>query len=212
MELISKKELLSLTGISYGQLYRWKREKLIPEEWFIKRSSYTGQETFFPKEQILGRIQAILEAKDAYSLEELAKLFSPEATELSLSSASLSEIEEISPVLLSILQRECPRKECSFRQLIYLIALSQVAKALSLGDDAATALLLQGLPVTESIQVMGSDCITFQVGQNYHQAFLKSAVPLLFDTAIQVVDQRSMGEIASQIKVKYQRLFAALEQ
>ena len=127
MELISKKELLSLTGISYGQLYRWKREKLIPEEWFIKRSSYTGQETFFPKEQILGRIQAILEAKDAYSLEELAKLFSPEATELSLSSASLSEIEEISPVLLSILQRECPRKECSFRQLIYLIALSHNA-------------------------------------------------------------------------------------
>ena len=46
------------------------------EEWFIKRSSYTGQETFFPKEQILGRIQAILEAKDVYSLEELAKLFS----------------------------------------------------------------------------------------------------------------------------------------
>ena len=52
MELISKKELLQQTGISYGQLYRWKREKLIPEEWFIKQSSYTGQETFFPREQI----------------------------------------------------------------------------------------------------------------------------------------------------------------
>lgn len=46
-DLISKKELLDLTGISYGQLYRWKRKNLIPEEWFIRKSSYTGQETFF---------------------------------------------------------------------------------------------------------------------------------------------------------------------
>ncbi len=30
--LISKRELLELTGISYGQLYRWKRKNLIPEE------------------------------------------------------------------------------------------------------------------------------------------------------------------------------------
>lgn len=46
--LISKKEVLSQTGISYGQLYRWKRKGLIPEEWFIRRSTFTGQETFFP--------------------------------------------------------------------------------------------------------------------------------------------------------------------
>ena len=47
MNLISKRELLENTGISYGQLYRWKREGLIPEEWFIKRASFTGQECFF---------------------------------------------------------------------------------------------------------------------------------------------------------------------
>ena len=43
--LISKKDLLARTGISYGQLYRWKRQNLIPEEWFIKKSTFTGQET-----------------------------------------------------------------------------------------------------------------------------------------------------------------------
>ncbi len=47
--LISKKHLLQLTNISYGQLYRWKRENLLPESWFIKKSSFTGQETFFPE-------------------------------------------------------------------------------------------------------------------------------------------------------------------
>ena len=46
--LITKKELLELTGISYGALYRWKRMKLLPDEWFIHRSTFTGHETFSP--------------------------------------------------------------------------------------------------------------------------------------------------------------------
>ena len=45
-ELISKKELLEKYAISYGALYRWKRKGLIPEDWFIKKSTVTGQETF----------------------------------------------------------------------------------------------------------------------------------------------------------------------
>jgi len=54
-DLISKKDLLTEMDISYGQLYRWKRKKLIPEEWFMKKSTYTGHETFFPRERILER-------------------------------------------------------------------------------------------------------------------------------------------------------------
>lgn len=75
-ELISKKDLLIQTGISYGQLYRWKRKNIIPEEWFIKKSVSTGQETFFPKDKILERINKILELKDELSLDELANRFS----------------------------------------------------------------------------------------------------------------------------------------
>ncbi|MBD7916169.1 DUF4004 family protein [Clostridium sp. Sa3CUN1] len=75
-ELISKKELLELTGISYGQLYRWKRKDIIPEEWFIKKSVSTGQETFFPREKIIDRINKILELKDEVSLDDLAYKFS----------------------------------------------------------------------------------------------------------------------------------------
>lgn len=75
-ELISKKDILDLTGISYGQLYRWKRKDLIPEEWFIKKSSYTGQETYFPKEKIIARINKIKELKDEMPLDDLANMFS----------------------------------------------------------------------------------------------------------------------------------------
>ena len=78
-DLISKKEVLRLTGISYGQLYRWKRMGLIPEAWFIRRSTFTGQETFFPREKILRRIEEILKLKEEHSLEELVRILSPEA-------------------------------------------------------------------------------------------------------------------------------------
>ncbi len=74
-DLISKKELLDLTGISYGQLYRWKRKNLIPEQWFIRKSSFTGQETYFPREKILQRIDRILGMKDDLSLDALADVF-----------------------------------------------------------------------------------------------------------------------------------------
>lgn len=69
-QLISKKELLDMYGISYGALYRWKRMGLIPEDWFLRRSAPTGQETYFRREQIIPRMELILERKA--SLEELA--------------------------------------------------------------------------------------------------------------------------------------------
>ena len=83
-ELISKKELLELTGISYGQLYRWKRKGLIPEEWFVRKSSYTGQETFFPRGKVLYRIEKIKNMKEDISLDDLADVFSPSLDEMSL--------------------------------------------------------------------------------------------------------------------------------
>jgi hypothetical protein len=87
--LISKKELLDLTGISYGQLYRWKRKQLIPEDWFIKKSSFTGQETFFPKEKILGRVDKIINMKDDHSLDDIADRVSTAPVNFSLSKDEL---------------------------------------------------------------------------------------------------------------------------
>ena len=71
-ELLSKKELLERYGISYGALYRWKRKGLIPEDWFIKKATVTGQETFFPKDLICERVEMIMGQKDELSLDELA--------------------------------------------------------------------------------------------------------------------------------------------
>ena len=74
-EMISKKELLNKYGISYGALYRWKRMGLIPEDWFLRRSTSTGQETFFYRQQICPRMELILSRSD--SLDRLAQELHP---------------------------------------------------------------------------------------------------------------------------------------
>lgn len=76
--LISKKELLLRYNISYGALYRWKRKGLIPDEWFIKKSTTTGQETFFPEKLVCERIEMIQGMKDDILLDDLAQQLSGE--------------------------------------------------------------------------------------------------------------------------------------
>ena len=88
---ISKKDLLERTGISYGQLYRWKRKGLIPEAWFVKKAAFTGQETFFPRAEILERVERIQGMKDDINLDRLADLLSPSPSPLLFASADLMD-------------------------------------------------------------------------------------------------------------------------
>lgn len=88
-----QKDLLAQTGISYGQLYRWKRERLIPESWFDKRPAYTGQETYFPRELILERVYFILTHKDEYPLTQLRKLLSPGAASRAYALCDIARME-----------------------------------------------------------------------------------------------------------------------
>lgn len=121
-ELISKKDLLNITGISYGQLYRWKRKQLIPEDWFIKKSSYTGQETFFPKKDILTRINKIKDFKEDSSLDELANIFSPQVSEVSLSKEELIEQNIVSETTLNIyFNLHNVDKLFSFEDILFLL-------------------------------------------------------------------------------------------
>lgn len=120
-ELISKKEILDMTGISYGQLYRWKRKDLIPEEWFIKKSSYTGQETFFPREKIINRINKILELKDDMPLDDLATMFTnkPKVDDVSEEYVIEKEIirEETLPIYKDIFRE---KNEYNFKDILLM--------------------------------------------------------------------------------------------
>lgn len=133
---ISKKELLQLTNISYGQLYRWKREGLIPESWFIKKSSYTGQETFFPKDKIIERVRAILELKDKYSLEELAEILSPNASgEVYIAESELAKVTGINQEVLDYYKKMMQLKALSYFDFIIVLLFYELAKKCNISNE-----------------------------------------------------------------------------
>lgn len=120
-DLISKKELLDLMSISYGQLYRWKRKELIPEAWFIKKSSFTGQETFFPRDKVIDRIKKIKELKDDASLDDLANLFSNKAAEIKLNYKNLLSQNIVTNETLTVCKELLPKiHELSFEDVLYM--------------------------------------------------------------------------------------------
>ncbi|EMI9090994.1 MULTISPECIES: YhbD family protein [Bacillus] len=129
-DLISKKDLLELTGISYGQLYRWKRKNLIPEDWFVRKSTFTGQETFFPKEKILERIDKIQTMKEDLSLDELANMFSPSVREILLTKEDILLKGIASETVLQFfIEQTNKTTEFQFVDILYVYMLEELLQS-----------------------------------------------------------------------------------
>lgn len=145
-ELISKKEVLEKTGVSYGQFYRWKRKGIIPESWFIRKSTFTGQETFLPKEKILERIEKIKALKDQYSLDEIAEVLSPEAAKLGFSEDEIKKMDWLSEDVLDYYKQLRRQKgPYSFKELFYLAIIEKLRRRDLASEelDLAVATLLE---------------------------------------------------------------------
>lgn len=208
MEFISKKELLEETGISYGQLYRWKRERLIPEEWFVKRSAFTGQETFFPREQILPRIQAILDNKDQYSLGELSRMLSMDNAE-AMEPGTLDAVEEISPAVRQAVQRVYKRDSYALFELALFAAVSRAAETLTLPPHRIPTLTERAISAS-TLQDLNSVLTVFFTGDGVHCALSKDDSPLVLDSSVETLTTVSVFQTANDIKMKYRDLFPTL--
>ena len=196
MSLISKKDLLAITGISYGQLYRWKRQRLIPEEWFVKKSSYTGQETFLPREQIVSRIETILQLKDQYSMEELAAMFAGKGhSDTGLPAEFLQGIEELPLEWRSNLPGLLHRQKITWSEIVMAVYLagqetfSMEEKEMLLGQ------LPNPIPEGNNMVVAA-----FKAGEEAHVVF--GSESLIFDAGIEAKVQ-SVSELTDQLRKKY---------
>ncbi len=207
MNLISKKDLLAITGISYGQLYRWKRERLIPEEWFIKQSAYTGQETFFPREQILSRIHSILDLKDNYSHEELAKMLSPEASQSKINYEDLNQIDEIDKNLIERLPEVYHKEQYDYLETALMIAISKAAVTLRVSDDEAAELFSRSIAPALVHKSINTTCTIFRMDQRLHTLFTQSPANTEFDSGITVIDRIPLNGIVDHVKTRYISLF-----
>ncbi|WP_429841763.1 YhbD family protein [Brevibacillus sp. FIR094] len=201
---ISKKDLLELTGISYGQLYRWKRKNLIPEEWFIRRATFTGQETFFPREQILARIDKILNMKDDLSLDELADMFSPNMSETSLSADELLARNIVSVTSLEVFNVFLGNlRTFTFQQALYAYVLEKLLAAGDLTVEEGGGLL----------QVLASHYPKFE-GKPCELIFMRKmgistfvlvsgSTEMYFDSGVRVVTRLILANCIEELKAKF---------
>lgn len=206
-QLIAKKDLLELTCISYGQLYRWKRKQLIPENWFIRKSTFTGQETFFPKEKILKRIQAISEMKDTQSLDELAEHFSSQSViKISLSEQELLDRNIVSDLTLQIYKGlEANDHDYKFDDVLALFLLDHL---LSNGRmNRAEAKDLLDVLRTNSHKIYDKNsCLYFIRKMGVSMVVLAAEdVALYFDDGVNVIEKQSISSTMEVLKTLIER-------
>lgn len=128
-ELISKKEVLEKLGISYGQLYRWKRKGLIPEAWFIRRATFTGQETFFPREKIISRIGRIVEMKETHPLDDLADLITARVNDkLEVAFSKLRSLGWLDDHIIEICDLKTDQSALSLQKTLHIGILHQLER------------------------------------------------------------------------------------
>ncbi|NLZ82762.1 MAG: DUF4004 family protein [Clostridiales bacterium] len=204
---ISKKDLLKETGISYGQLYRWKREGIIPEEWFIKQSAFTGQETVFPKRQIINRIKAIQELKNKYTLEELAKILSPEIAERYFTTDDLEIIEEIQKNLIPAFVQGFDKNSFTFIEVLIMIAISELKTNtdISLGQIIE---MVEGLKdYLAQIKSTGFILIVFDRSNDYYGTLYEEQAQVFIDSRLKIIRRIHLNDISNKLKLKYRKSF-----
>ena len=154
-EMISKSEILDRTGITYGQFYRWKRMGLIPEAWFHRQSTFTGQEAFLPRAKVLERIERINELKGDHSLDEIAAMLSPDLVRKTYPIAEVEEMDWLSKQALHLF-RGVRRGEGTFAfdELVYI---GVVGRLQDRGDLVQEQIELAARCLIASFEALGSD-------------------------------------------------------
>lgn len=201
-ELISKKELLELTNISYGQLYRWKRKGLIPEEWFIRKSTFTGQETFFPKYKVLSRVDKILSMKEDVSLDDLADAFSPAKDDTALSAKEAESRGVASAEVLKLyLDFRGGEESLDFNDLLCAHLL---ARQLSSGEISLDEGKLMLEVLREQIVLFGGKSDMFMIRKLGVFCCFAVSPPCeaCFDKGVRVVGKISITAATEELKLK----------
>jgi DNA-binding transcriptional MerR regulator len=211
-ELISKKEVLEKTGISYGQLYRWKRKGLIPEGWFIRRSTFTGQETFFPREKILERIERIKDLKEGHPLDDLAELITRRVNaKLAVAFSKLRQLGWLDEELLEVCNlKKVDEGTLSLDETLYLGVLRRL-KGAARGEEIALAkrTLEKALARNGIERVREEKLFLYLLRKRLSAAGISAEISLvvlagegaLFDPEIEVVEAVDLGTVLERIKL-----------
>lgn len=202
-DLLSKKELLELTGISYGQLYRWKRKALIPEEWFVRKSTFTGQETFFPRDKILTRIEKIKNMKDEASLDQLADILSPNLSDIIVPRQTLLSAAIVSSASLELFEEVLgPHDTLSFVAILHVYLLDKMLRSGEISREEGKLLL--GTLDGNSAKLEGRNWDLLFIRKLGVSTCVLLTVPnqVVFDDATKVAVRLNVSSCIEELKTK----------
>ncbi|WP_028775484.1 DUF4004 family protein [Shimazuella kribbensis] len=206
-ELISKKDLLVETGISYGQLYRWKRKKLIPEEWFIRKSTFTGQETFFLKDEVLNRIERIKSMKDDLSLDDMLSVFSGKSNDLPAFATKQEVLERniVSSVVLEQFAKEIELDQpLSFGDICLFYLIDMLLKEGQISRSEGELIFQTIKPHLSDVEKHdGLFCFGRKMGVPI-ATVVTSSGHVHFDQEVGVIARYSFRKLFEEVKMKWQ--------
>jgi hypothetical protein len=202
-DLISKKDLLELTGISYGQLYRWKRKNLIPEDWFVKKATFTGQETFFPKDRIIARVAKIKNMKEDLSLDDLADMFTPDLMKVALTKEELAERNIVSNTTLEFFtQQQGDMTNISFENILYIYVLDKLFQAGEINIEEGKFLLRTLGDYYPKFEAKSCDLV-FLRKQGVATCFLiLNPHEIYLETGARIIAQLNLANCIEELKMK----------
>lgn len=202
-DLISKKELLKITEISYGQLYRWKRKKLIPEEWFIKKSTFTGQETFFPRYKVVERIEKIKNMKGDISLDSLANMLSPDLTKKTSTARDLKDRNIVSEATLDFYKEEYGEtKEFNFEQIIVLYLLDKMFKSGKIGYSEGKIVFKLFNDKYQKFKGKNCELLFFRKMGVSSCCMIPNSKEVYFEENIKIVEIMNITELIEELKIQ----------
>jgi len=202
-DVISKKELLKVTEISYGQLYRWKRKKLIPEDWFIKKSTFTGQETFFPKYKVIDRIEKIKTMKGDISLDSLAEVLSPDLTEKEITYKDLKDRNIVSEETLDFYKKERGEtKKFNFEQIISLYLLDKMFKSGKIGYSDAKIVFKLFNDKYQKFKGKNCELIFFRKMGVSGCCMVPNSKEVYYEESIKIMEIMNISELIEELKIR----------
>ncbi|MGM0838048.1 MAG: YhbD family protein [Bacillota bacterium] len=202
-ELISKKDLLDEASISYGQLYRWKRKDLIPEDWFVRKSTYTGQETFFPRVKILDRINKIKHMKTDVSLDELAEMFSPNAKQITLTKDELIKQNIVTESILTLYSEQVSQQDTfDFEAILHLFLVNNLLQEGQIVlEEAKQILHTLHEHYSKTDQINAKLLVVRKMGVAF-VLLLGSSHDVFAETQAKVIVEQQMGAVIEVLKNK----------
>jgi DNA-binding transcriptional MerR regulator len=203
-ELISKKDLLLACGISYGQLYRWKRKGLIPEGWFVRKSSFTGQETYFPREKMLARVERILAMKDEdVSLDEIAEAVSSAPLPDTFAREDLLQREVVSAAALDLFAERHPgTSELRFAELLAVAVADTLLTSGDAGREEALAAIATLEEAWTTCEAVSCDLVLLRKMGVSTVLIVSGASELLAESGVRVVARIGLAERIEQLKAR----------